>query len=42
MPKVYCKTVIQTLADRLAVVNFETLEDKLNNAKAEVLVDSRK
>ena len=28
---------MQALADKLAVVNFETLEDQLDNAKKEVL-----
>ena len=31
---------MQALADRLAVVNFETLEDQLETAKAEVLVNT--
>ena len=32
---------MEVLADRLAVVNLETLEDQLDNANAEVLVDTR-
>lgn len=28
---------MQALADKLAVVNFETLEDQLDNAKKEML-----
>ena len=31
---------MHTLADRLPVVNFETLENQLDNTKAEVLVDT--
>ena len=32
---------MEVLADRLAVVNLETLEDQLDNANAEALVDTR-
>ena len=34
------KHLMQALADRLAVVNFETLEDQRDNAKAVVLVNT--